>query len=144
MGMSKVSKQKADQVGIILKKASTQEEEGETDVETPVSSPERDTSPSPSISNIEGNQGNITDEKSIPSSYVNETLPTPKEQKAKKQYVNWPLCDVRDPHSNDVLYGRGGGTNHHPGNKRYRKLVEGRKVDYVNSKRLDKPLVAFQ
>lgn len=34
-------------------------------------------------------------------------------------------------------------TNHHPGNKRYRKLVEGRKVDYVNSKRLDKPLVAL-
>ena len=35
-------------------------------------------------------------------------------------------------------------TNHHPGNKRYRKLVEGRKVDYVNSKRLDKPLVALE
>lgn len=35
-------------------------------------------------------------------------------------------------------------TNHHPGNKRYRKIVEGRKVDYVNSKRLDKPLVALQ
>lgn len=34
-------------------------------------------------------------------------------------------------------------TNHHPGNKRYRKLVEARKVDYVNSKRLDKPLVAL-
>ena len=35
-------------------------------------------------------------------------------------------------------------TNHHPGNKRYRKIVEGRKVDYVNSKRLDKPLVALE
>lgn len=34
-------------------------------------------------------------------------------------------------------------TNHHDGNKRYRKLVEGRKVDYVNSKRLDKPLVSL-
>lgn len=34
-------------------------------------------------------------------------------------------------------------TNHHTGNKRYRKMVEGRKVDYVNSKRLDKPLVAL-
>jgi hypothetical protein len=34
-------------------------------------------------------------------------------------------------------------TNHHEGNKRYRKMVEGRKVDYVNSKRLDKPLVAL-
>ena len=36
-----------------------------------------------------------------------------------------------------------GGTNHHPGNKRYRKMVEDRKVDYINSKRLDKPLVAL-
>ena len=34
-------------------------------------------------------------------------------------------------------------TNHHEGNKRYRKMVEQRKVDYVNSKRLDKPLVAL-
>lgn len=36
-----------------------------------------------------------------------------------------------------------GGTNHHPGNKRYRKMVEDRKLEYVNSKRLDKPLVAL-
>ena len=36
-----------------------------------------------------------------------------------------------------------GGTNHHVGNKRYRKMVEDRKLDYVNSKRLDKPLVAL-
>lgn len=34
-------------------------------------------------------------------------------------------------------------TNHHDGNKRYRTMVEKRKVDYVNSKRLDKPLVAL-
>jgi hypothetical protein len=37
-----------------------------------------------------------------------------------------------------------GGTNHHPGNKRYRKMVEDRKLEYVNSKRLDKPLVALE
>jgi hypothetical protein len=36
-----------------------------------------------------------------------------------------------------------GGTNHHIGNKRYRKMVEERKIDYVNCKRLDKPLVAL-
>lgn len=30
------------------------------------------------------------------------------------------------------------------GNKRYRKLVEDRKLEYVNSKRLDKPLVALE
>jgi hypothetical protein len=36
-----------------------------------------------------------------------------------------------------------GGTNHHPGNKLYRKMVEERKINYVNCKRLDKPLVAL-
>jgi hypothetical protein len=36
-----------------------------------------------------------------------------------------------------------GGTNHHPGNKRYRKMVEDKKIEYVNCKRLDKPLVAL-
>ena len=43
-----------------------------------------------------------------------------------------------------VLLSTTGGTNHHPGNKRYRKMVEDRKLDYVNSKRLDKPLVALE
>jgi hypothetical protein len=37
-----------------------------------------------------------------------------------------------------------GGTNHHPGNKRYRKMVEDHKIDYLNCKRLDKPLVALE
>jgi len=58
--------------------------------------------------------------------------------------TDWPLNEIKEPHKNDVLYGRGGGTNHHPGNKRYRSMVERRKGDYVNSKRLDKPLVALE
>lgn len=62
----------------------------------------------------------------------------------KKKYENYPVKNIKEPHSNDVLYGRGGGTNHHPGNKKYRKMVETRKIDYVNSKRLDKPLVALE
>jgi len=57
--------------------------------------------------------------------------------------TSWPQFNIKEPHINDVLYGRGGGTNHHPGNKRYREMVEYRKLDYVNSKRLDKPLVAL-
>lgn len=61
----------------------------------------------------------------------------------KKKYADWPLRNIKEPHENDVMYGRGGGTNHHPGNKRYRKMVEDRKLEYVNCKRLDKPLVAL-
>ena len=65
-------------------------------------------------------------------------------EELKKKYASWPLRGIKDPHENDVMYGRGGGTNHHPGNKRYRKMVEDRKLEYVNSKRLDKPLVALE
>lgn len=65
-------------------------------------------------------------------------------ERRKKKYANWPMRDIKEPHENDVLYGRGGGTNHHPGNKIYRKTVEDKKLDYVNSKRLDKPLVALE
>lgn len=64
--------------------------------------------------------------------------------KQKGDQADWPLDKIKEPHKNDVLYGRGGGTNHHPGNKRYRLMVERRKADYVNSKRLDKPLVALE
>ena len=60
-------------------------------------------------------------------------------------------CDLflrrlsRDSHVSDACLSLSiGGTNHHPGNKRYRKMVEDRKVDYINSKRLDKPLVALE
>ena len=71
--------------------------------------------------------------------------PSAEEQEAaKKKYENWPMKNISEPHDHDVLYGRGGGTNHHPGNKRYRKMVEDKKLDYVNSKRLDKPLVALE
>lgn len=65
-------------------------------------------------------------------------------EELKIKYKDWPLKDIKEPHENDVMYGRGGGTNHHPGNKRYRTMVEDRKVKYVNSKRLDKPLVALE
>ena len=66
-----------------------------------------------------------------------------KEADDKVDYKDYPFRNIKDPHLNDVLYGRGGGTNHHPGNKRYRKIVEDRKVEYVACKRLDKPLVAL-
>ena len=52
------------------------------------------------------------------------------------------LYFIQTPHDNDVLCGRGGGTNHHLGNKQYRKLVEDRKRDYVNSSKRGKPLLS--
>jgi hypothetical protein len=86
------------------------------------------------------------------SAAVEEKKLTPEEEEEKKKrdaelrekYKDWPLRNIKEPHDNDVMYGRGGGTNHHPGNKQYRKMVEDRKLEYVNCKRLDKPLVALE
>jgi len=45
-----------------------------------------------------------------------------------------PACGapVKTPHDNDVLSGRGGGVNSHPGNKRYRTLVTSVKAEYLS------------
>lgn len=157
-----------DDVVPTMKKPESQEHDAdanadadaETDVETPFNSPERDSVASPStakkttevnvkIIKEDENDGNDETEKKVPVAVdvllkLTELVKEEEEEvKDDKKYSNWPLIEIKDPHRNDVLYGRGGGTNHHSGNKRYRKLVEGRKVDYVNSKRLDKPLVAL-
>jgi len=59
-----------------------------------------------------------------------------------------PLCwsqkGIQTPHANDVLYGRGGGTNHHPGNRRYRALVKAKTVCYNNAIRPERGSVAHQ
>lgn len=43
---------------------------------------------------------------------------------------------------NDVLCGRGGETNHHPGNVQYRRLVKVHQRAYLHAKRRDKPRIA--
>lgn len=116
------------------------EEDEKTACETPVSSPESQSPPTPrkmrrrDQNSESDDQLDLIKQKSSASSCS---------QDDEEDYSNWPLQNIREPGDNDVLYGRGGGTNHHDGNKRYRKMVEQRKVDYVNSKRLDKPLVAL-
>jgi hypothetical protein len=84
------------------------------------------------------------DEEDGKSEDEDEETKKKREAELKEKYKDWPLRGIKEPHENDVMYGRGGGTNHHPGNKRYRKMVEDRKLEYVNSKRLDKPLVALE
>jgi len=56
---------------------------------------------------------------------------------------DWPLTNIETPGKNDCLCGRGGGTNHHPGNKKYRKLVDCKKAVYLASARNDKPNVSL-
>jgi hypothetical protein len=45
-------------------------------------------------------------------------------------------------HPHDVLCGRGGGTNNHPGNEAFRDLVTAQKVVYLNASKRDKPFVS--
>jgi len=50
--------------------------------------------------------------------------------------------DASVPTDSDVLFGRGGRTNHHPGNKRLRTIVDQYKVAYERARKTDKPRYA--
>lgn len=49
---------------------------------------------------------------------------------------------VMDPLDNDVLFGRGGMTNSHPGNRRFRDVISLHRPDYIRAQKMDKPSVA--
>jgi len=49
---------------------------------------------------------------------------------------------VEKPTPNDILFGRGGLTNHHPGNRRFRDIVVLHKDDYMKAIKVVKPRVA--
>lgn len=59
-----------------------------------------------------------------------------------------PIVDTRDnthivkPGLHDVLLGRGGGTNNHCGNIKFRKLVNEHKLRYLACSKIEKPKVA--
>ena len=51
---------------------------------------------------------------------------------------DYPVKGISTPHAHDVLSGRGGGTNNHPGNTKFRELVQSRKVLYINCTKREK------
>eukprot|EP00804_Cyclotella_cryptica_P030272 CCRYP_019229-RA/>CCRYP_019229-RA protein AED:0.00 eAED:0.00 QI:367/1/1/1/1/1/2/350/306 len=57
-----------------------------------------------------------------------------------------PSCDAPPPGiligQNDILFGRGGLTNRHFGNKKYRDVINEFRREYVEAKKVDKPRVA--
>jgi hypothetical protein len=69
--------------------------------------------------------------------------PTTESTFTPEQRSAYPLTNIPKLGPNDCLFGRGGGTNHYPGNKAHRALVESRKELYPRSKVQDKPLVAM-
>lgn len=51
---------------------------------------------------------------------------------------------VEYPGMNDVMCGRGGGTNNHVGNIRFRQLINEHKLRYLAAPKIDKPKVAME
>mmetsp|Transcript_25896 Transcript_25896/g.49086 ORF Transcript_25896/g.49086 Transcript_25896/m.49086 type:complete len:723 (-) Transcript_25896:77-2245(-) len=49
---------------------------------------------------------------------------------------------IENPTDFDVLFGRGGLTNAHPGNKRFRDVIALHRPDYIRAIKMDKPAVA--
>ena len=56
---------------------------------------------------------------------------------------NYPMSGIDYPGMNDVMCGRGGGTNNHIGNIRFRQLVNEHKLRYLAASKVDKPKVAM-
>ena len=54
------------------------------------------------------------------------------------------LTNITEPGPHDCLFGRGRGTSEHPGNIRFRKMIDSKKEKYVSSQRSDKPLVIME
>ena len=53
-----------------------------------------------------------------------------------------PIRNIPNPTENDILCGRGGGTNAHSGNIKFRRLVAAHKLRYLAASKSDKPNVA--
>lgn len=52
------------------------------------------------------------------------------------------VLPVENPTDDDVLFGRGGMTNAHPGNRRFRDVIALHRPDYIRALKMDKPGVA--
>jgi len=74
---------------------------------------------------------------------ADETEEEVEEDKQKKE-EQWPLCNIRKPTENDVLNGRGTRANEHPGNIQHRRIVEGRKREYLSSNNVGKATIAAE
>lgn len=58
--------------------------------------------------------------------------------------ANYPMSGIEYPGLNDIMCGRGGGTNNHIGNIRFRQLVNEHKIRYFAASKSDKPKVAME
>lgn len=114
--VSKESTYQVEDVTSTTKLKDVEEDEVETDIETPFNSPERETnigpSPSTSITELKKEKKSMYDDSDVEDK-VAKALSTVVRVKLEgadeEDYSNWPMTNIKDPHENDVLYGRGGG-----------------------------------
>mmetsp|Transcript_28774 Transcript_28774/g.58726 ORF Transcript_28774/g.58726 Transcript_28774/m.58726 type:complete len:338 (-) Transcript_28774:735-1748(-) len=55
-----------------------------------------------------------------------------------------PQSYIKEVSENDVICGRGGKVNNHPGNKRFRQFIQQFKHEYMNETKQKKPMVALR
>jgi len=83
----------------------------------------------------------------VPTDISHITVPPVETLGGRKLGANYMLTvhtDSNDmfPKDEDILFGRGGRTNHHPGNKRLRDIVIKYRDTYNKAKKVDKPKVS--
>ena len=66
----------------------------------------------------------------------------PSEFKSFLDYSKPSSVPIENPSEFDVLFGRGGMTNNHPGNRRFRDIISLHRPDYVRAIKIEKPNVA--
>ena len=62
----------------------------------------------------------------------------------RPEWNAYPMEGITEPHKNDVLCGRGGGSNNWPGNEAFRELVNRVKCDYLGCPKREKPVLAMR
>ena len=60
----------------------------------------------------------------------------------KMAMIQEHLTDVVIPHHHDILSGKGNNVNNQPGNRFFRSLVKAVRIEYVDTKKIEKPLFA--
>ncbi len=93
-------------------------------------------------------QQHVSFVKSAPTDMSHIAVPTVAILEARKLGTNYMLPPNMNtstdffPRDEDVLFGRGGRTNHHPGNVRLRTIVNNYRYAYNQAKKVDKPQVS--
>jgi hypothetical protein len=68
--------------------------------------------------------------------------PVTVEANVPSETVKASSVPLEQPTVHDVLFGRGGMTNGHPGNRRFRDVIALHRPDYIRATKMDKPKVA--